>query len=262
MGCRFPQAESVEEYWSNLVGNRDCVTPVPRERFDIESVYAPQPGTPGRTVSRHGGFLNDPFAFDPGFFEISPAEAASMDPQHRLLLPVVREALEGAGILPSALARTATGVYIGQATADYAHENHVETHDLREATGSHIRAMGSGRVSYDLDLRGPSLTVDTACSSSLVAVHMARQGLLTGETDLAIAAWGQPHPVAARRRGLLAGGDALAGGALQVRGQRRQRLRAQRGRRRSGAGSVMRRRSGRIPRPGAAPGKRGHQRRA
>ncbi|MEV0743887.1 beta-ketoacyl synthase N-terminal-like domain-containing protein [Streptomyces sp. NPDC050273] len=187
MGCRFPQAESVEEYWSNLVGNRDCVTPVPRERFDIESVYAPQPGTPGRTVSRHGGFLNDPFAFDPGFFEISPAEAASMDPQHRLLLPVVREALEGAGILPSALARTATGVYIGQATADYAHENHVETHDLREATGSHIRAMGSGRVSYDLDLRGPSLTVDTACSSSLVAVHMARQGLLTGETDLAIA---------------------------------------------------------------------------
>lgn len=187
MGCRFPQAESVEEYWSNLLGNRDCVTPVPPERFDVEAVYAPRPGTPGRTASRHGGFLSDPFAFDPEFFEISPAEAASMDPQHRLLLPVVREALEGAGIRPSALAGTNAGVYIGQATADYAHESRVETHDLREATGSHIRAMGSGRVSYDLDLRGPSLTVDTACSSSLVAVHMARQGLLTGETDLAIA---------------------------------------------------------------------------
>ncbi|WP_162833166.1 type I polyketide synthase [Streptomyces sp. CB09001] len=187
MGCRFPQADSVEEYWSNLVGNRDCVTPVPPERFDVEAFYAPQPGTPGRTVSRYGGFLDDPFAFDPGFFEISPAEAASMDPQHRLLLPVVREALEGAGIRPSALAGTTTGVYMGQATADYAHDSRIETHDLHEATGSHIRAMGSGRVSYDLDLRGPSLTVDTACSSSLVAVHMARQGLLTGETDLAIA---------------------------------------------------------------------------
>ncbi|WP_405937263.1 acyltransferase domain-containing protein [Streptomyces sp. NBC_00726] len=187
IGCRFPQAESVEEYWSNLVGNKDCITPIPPERFDVEAVYAPQPGTPGRTVSRYGGFLNDPFAFDPGFFGISPAEAASMDPQHRLLLPVVREALEGAGIRPSALAGTTAGVYIGQATADYAHESRVETHDLREATGSHIRAMGSGRVSYDLDLRGPSLTVDTACSSSLVAVHMARQGLLAGETDLAIA---------------------------------------------------------------------------
>ncbi|MFF4474420.1 type I polyketide synthase [Streptomyces sp. NPDC001599] len=187
MGCRFPQADSVEEYWSNLVENRDCVTPVPPERYDVEAFYAPQPGTPGRTVSRYGGFLDDPFGFDPGFFEISPAEAASMDPQHRLLLPVVREALEGAGIRPSTLAGTNTGVYMGQATADYAHDSRIETHDLHEATGSHIRAMGSGRVSYDLDLRGPSLTVDTACSSSLVAVHMARQGLLTGETDLAIA---------------------------------------------------------------------------
>ncbi|GAA2225306.1 hypothetical protein GCM10010360_53580 [Streptomyces nogalater] len=187
MGCRFPQAENVGEYWSNLVGNRDCVTPVPPERFDIEAFYAPRPGTPGRTASRHGGFLNDPFAFDAGFFGISPAEAVSIDPQHRLLLPVVREALESAGIRPSTLAGTATGVYLGQATADYAHESRVATHDLREATGSHVRAMGAGRVSYDLDLRGPSLLIDTACSSSLVAVHMARQGLLSGETDLAIA---------------------------------------------------------------------------
>ncbi|MFJ9059964.1 type I polyketide synthase [Streptomyces sp. NPDC102409] len=187
MGCRLPQARNVEEFWDNLVANRDCITPVPPERFDITPFWAEESGTPGRTASRHGGFLDDPFHFDAGFFGISPAEAASVDPQHRLLLPVAREALENAGIRPSLLAGTTTGVYIGQATADYSREGTAENNSLREAAGSYFRAMASGRLSYDLDLRGPSMMVDTACSSSLVAVHMARQSLLTGETDLAIA---------------------------------------------------------------------------
>ncbi|MFB7514389.1 type I polyketide synthase [Streptomyces sp. NPDC056144] len=187
MGCRFPQSRTVDEFWDNLVANRDSVTPVPPERFDIASFWSEESGVPGRTASRHGGFLDEPFHFDAGFFGISPAEAASIDPQHRLLLPVVREALDGAGIRPSSLAGTATGVYIGQATSDYGRDNTSESNSLRETTGSHLRAMASGRVSYDLDLRGPSLMIDTSCSSSLVAVHMARQSLLTGETDLAIA---------------------------------------------------------------------------
>ncbi|MFG2130607.1 type I polyketide synthase [Streptomyces sp. NPDC048751] len=187
MGCRFPQAGNVEEYWSNLVGNVDSVTPVPPERFDITPHYAPAPKTPGRTTSRHGGFLPDAFSFDTAFFGISPAEGASIDPQHRLLLLVVREALDAAGITAPAIAGSNAGVFIGQATADYAHGAELDKHSLRDATGSHFRAMAAGRISYDLDLRGPSVMVDTACSSSLVAVHMARQSLLAGETDLAIA---------------------------------------------------------------------------
>ncbi len=184
MGCRFPQATGTGEFWHNLLAGRDCITDVPRERFDIDPYHADTPGTPGKTVSRHGGFLGDPFSFDAAFFGISPAEAAGLDPQHRLLLPVVWEALEAAGITPSSLAGSRSGVFIGQATADYADGGR---HTLGDVTGSHLRAMAAGRISYALDLRGPSMTLDTACSSSLVAVHSARQSLLSGETGLAIA---------------------------------------------------------------------------
>lgn len=187
MSCRFPQASGVDEFWSNLVANTDSVTGVPRERFDVDPFYSRTPGEPGKTTSRHGGFLDDPFSFDAGFFGISPAEATALDPQHRLLLPVVWEALEGAGIVPSSLAGSRTGTFIGQATAEYAEGVPLTEHTLSEATGSHLRAMASGRISFALDLRGPSMSVDTACSSSLAAVHMARQSLLSGESGLAIA---------------------------------------------------------------------------
>ena len=186
MGCRFPKASGIDEFWETLLTNTDAVVPVPEDRFDVAAYYSPEPGTPGRTVSRHGGFLDDPFSFDAAFFGISPAEARGIDPQQRLLLPVVWEALEAAGLTPSSLAGSRTGVFIGQATGEYALGADLLQHGIREATGSHIRAMSSGRISYALDLRGPSLMVDTACSSSLVAVHLARQSLLTGESDLAI----------------------------------------------------------------------------
>ncbi|ORT54272.1 hypothetical protein BKD26_35730 [Streptomyces sp. CB03238] len=189
MGCRFPGASGVEEYWRLLEGNTDAVTPVPRERFDVDPLYAGKPGTPGRLTSRHGGFLDDLWAFDSGFFGIAPREALTMDPQQRLLLHVVWEALEDAGIPPSSLAGSATGVFAGQATAEYADAlGPAGSADVRMLAGSGLRAVTSGRVSYALDLRGPSVTLDTACSSSLVAVHTARQSLLAGECDLAIAA--------------------------------------------------------------------------
>ncbi|WP_331719324.1 beta-ketoacyl synthase N-terminal-like domain-containing protein [Streptomyces sp. NBC_00158] len=187
MGCRFPQANSIGQFWDNLVAGTDSVTPVPADRFDIDAYYAPEPGVPGKTDSRYGGFLDDPFGFDTEFFGISPADAAAMDPQHRLLLLVLREALDGAGIRPSTLAGTQAGVFIGQATAEYTRGEDLGAHTLREVAGSGVRAMAAGRISYDLDLRGPSVTLDAACSSSLVAVHMARQSLLTGESDLAVA---------------------------------------------------------------------------
>ena len=187
MGCKLPGAADVEEFWRLLMDNQDAVTPVPEDRFDVAAYYAAEPGTPGKTCSRHGGFLDDPFGFDPSFFGIAPAEARSMDPQQRLVLTVAWEAVESAGIRPSALAASRTGVFIGQATGDFSEEIDSVELGIREATGSRIRAMASGRLSYALDLRGPSMLVDTACSSSLVAVHLARQSLLTRESTLAIA---------------------------------------------------------------------------
>ena len=187
MGCRFPGASSVDEFWGRLIGNADSVTAIPGDRYDAAAYHAPDPATPGKSVSARGGFISDPFAFDPGFFGISPAEARAIDPQHRVLLQVVWEALEDAGIRPSALAGSRTGVFIGQATAEYGDEHRPLTEqDIRRTIGSQLRAMASGRISYALDLRGPSIVLDTACSSSLVAVHMARQSLLTGESDLAV----------------------------------------------------------------------------
>ncbi|MFE9835584.1 type I polyketide synthase [Streptomyces sp. NPDC005551] len=189
MGCRFPGASGVDAYWRLLEENVDAVTPVPADRFDPRPHYAPHPGEPGKTVSRHGGFIDDLYGFDAGFFGIAPREALHMDPQQRVLLKVVWESLESAGIVPSALAGSRSGVFVGQATAEYADVAGADAvKDVHGMVGSRLRAMTSGRISYALDLRGPSLTVDTACSSSLVAVHLARQSLLTGECDLAVAA--------------------------------------------------------------------------
>ncbi|MBC3842333.1 polyketide synthase [Streptacidiphilus sp. 4-A2] len=187
MSCRFPGASGVLDFWENLLGNADSVGPVPAERFDVDLYHSETASVPGKTVSRSGGFLAEPFAFDAPFFGISPLEARRMDPQQRLLLPVVWEALENAGIVPSTLAGSRTGVFIGQATSDYAVHGDIADHDLSEMTGSHLRAMTAGRISYALDLRGASVLLDTACSSSLVAVHSARQSLLLGR-----AIWSSP----------------------------------------------------------------------
>lgn len=189
MGCRFPGAAGVEEFWALLEGNIDAVIPVPADRFDVGAWYAPEPGTPDRLISRHGGFLDGLHDFDAAFFGISPREARTMDPQQRLLLHTVWEAFEDAGVPPSTVRGSAAGVFVGQATAEYADAaGRSATADVRAMAGGRLRAVTSGRVSYAFDLRGPSLVLDTACSSSLVAVHSARQSLLTGECDLAVAA--------------------------------------------------------------------------
>ncbi|MET9114487.1 beta-ketoacyl synthase N-terminal-like domain-containing protein [Streptomyces longwoodensis] len=189
MGCAFPGANGPQEFWDRLVSGTDSVTVVPADRFDIAEHYSADRQEPGRTVSRHGGFLADAHAFDAGFFGISPAEAAGMDPQQRLALQVAWESLEDAGLRPSALAGSRTGVFVGQATSDYdeVHEPLDGRTTVRGAAGRRLRAVTAGRISYALDLRGPSVVLDTACSSSLVAVHAARQSLLTGESDLALA---------------------------------------------------------------------------
>ncbi|MET0647638.1 MAG: amino acid adenylation domain-containing protein [Pyrinomonadaceae bacterium] len=191
MGCRFPGgADSPEAYWRLLRDGADAVTEVPPARWDVDEFYDPDPERPGKMYTRHGGFLSNVDRFDAPFFRISPREAAAMDPQQRLLLQVSWEALEDAQIPPDSLHGTATGVFVGVTTNDYAQLQMLDGGQSRLDgyffTGNPLNAM-AGRVSYFLGLHGPSLALDTACSSSLVSIHQACQSLRAGECDVALA---------------------------------------------------------------------------
>ncbi|MCP4347108.1 MAG: SDR family NAD(P)-dependent oxidoreductase [Desulfobacterales bacterium] len=190
MGCRFPgNVENPEEFWKLLHNGTDAVTEVPPDRWDIDAYYNPDPDTPGKMNSRHGGFISKARDFEPDFFGISPREALSLDPQQRLLLEVTWEALENAGIVPDHLAGTQAGVFIGVSTNDYLHlllERENTDIDAYLGTGN-ARSVVSGRISYILGIQGPNFPVDTACSSSLVAVHLACHSLRRGESSLAMA---------------------------------------------------------------------------
>ncbi|MFJ4849313.1 SDR family NAD(P)-dependent oxidoreductase [Streptomyces sp. NPDC088733] len=189
MAGRFAGADTVDELWALLRDGTDAITEIPADRYDVGPHYDPTPRTPGRTVSRWGGFVGQVTDFDAGFFGITPREADKTDPQQRLLLEVAHEALEDAGVPLSALAGSDTGVYIGQIGDDYWHVQRAarDRFDLYDMTGAGLRATTSGRLSFAFDLRGPSLTVDAACSSGLVAVHHAVQALRSGECRMAVA---------------------------------------------------------------------------
>ncbi|MEK8016255.1 MAG: SDR family NAD(P)-dependent oxidoreductase [Candidatus Parabeggiatoa sp.] len=188
MGCRFPgSAKNPDAFWQLLRDGVDAISVVPASRWDIKSFYDPNPGTPGKMNTRWGGFLDEVAAFDPQFFGISPREAESMDPQQRLLLEVSWEALENAGLSAEQLAGSQTGVFIGISTNDYtrlqtAHGSGV---DAYSGTGNAL-CIAANRLSYLLDLHGPSKAIDTACSSSLIAVHDACQSLRQRECNLAL----------------------------------------------------------------------------
>jgi len=189
MGCRFPgRASSPARYWQLLRDGEDAIREVPPDRWDVDEFYDPDRGAPGRMYTRWGGFIEQADEFDADFFGISPREAMRVDPQHRLLLEVAWEALEDAGIPPESIAQTGTGVYVGVIANDYAllQSRDLSDVDVFSGTGcSH--AILANRVSYALNLRGPSITLDTACSSSLVTVHLACQSLRRRETDMALA---------------------------------------------------------------------------
>lgn len=186
MACRAPGGVvDPEGFWSLLDDGRDAIGPFP-DRWRAENLYDPDPDAAGKSYAREGGFLTGAESFDADFFAITPREAQSMDPQQRLVLEVVWEALERASVDPLTLDKSITGVYLGSMFSDYGMgTDSLETLDGYRFTGL-AGSVLSGRVSYVLGLQGPAMTVDTACSSSLVALHLGASALRQRECDLAL----------------------------------------------------------------------------
>lgn len=193
MAGLFPGARDVDELWEKLLAAEDLVTPVPQERWDSERWYSERPATPGRTNGKWGGFLEGVAEFDPLFFGMSPREAELVDPQERLFLQTAWHALEDAALSPRMLRASAevdgehrVGVFVGVTSGQYqllGMEQWAEG-NMVSPTSSYWSV--ANRVSYFLDLNGPSMTIDSACSSSLVALHEACQSIHRGETLVAI----------------------------------------------------------------------------
>ncbi|MFB9619075.1 SDR family NAD(P)-dependent oxidoreductase [Brooklawnia cerclae] len=182
---RYPQAESVEEFWQNLVGGVDSITEIPETRWDREEFFSAKKGELGRTNSRWGGFLDGIDQFDPRLFHINAREAAIMDPQERLFLETVWTAVEDAGYCLSDLRGRRVAVFAGAMYTEY--QMLPSYAEGRLIAHSSLHSSIANRVSYYFDLNGPSVALDTMCSSSLVAVHYACRAILDGEAAMAIA---------------------------------------------------------------------------
>ena len=184
---RFPMARDIDQLWANLLSGRDCIGEVPPDRWDWRAVYGEQ-GQANKTPVKWGGFIDGVDEFDPLFFSISPHEAELMDPQQRLLMMYVWKAIEDAGYSASRLAGSRTGIFFGTGISDY---GRIITRSNAAigafmSTGT-VASVGPNRMSYYLDLHGPSEPIETACSSSLVAIHRAVWAMRTGQCEMAIA---------------------------------------------------------------------------
>ncbi len=185
---KFPQANSVDEFWSNLKNKIDCVSAIPESRFDNEGFVRASNKEKKYGFAKMAGLMRDIKAFDSEFFKIIPREAKYIDPQQRLMLESVWVAIESSNCLLKSLQEIETGVFFGASNSDY-HRQVLNDHDAINSgslTGV-CNAIIANRVSFFYDFTGPSITVDTACSSSLVAVDLAITKLLSGDIDAAVA---------------------------------------------------------------------------
>ncbi|MDD5271871.1 MAG: SDR family NAD(P)-dependent oxidoreductase, partial [Methylovulum sp.] len=185
---RFPMADDVEAFWQNLLAGKDCISEIPSERWDWRALYGDPHQESGKTNIKWGGFINGVAEFDSLFFGIAPREALQMDPQQRLLMQYVWLAIEDAGYSADTLAGSLAGIFVGTTHSGYG-KNVGDGEAVADAYGStgSVPSLGPNRMSYFLDIHGPSEPIETSCSSSLVAIHKAMQALLAGDCDLAIA---------------------------------------------------------------------------
>ncbi len=191
---RYPEAGNIKEYWENLKKGKDCIKEIPGDRWDWRKSYTEDRTKSGHHFSKYGGFINDVDKFDPLFFNISPKEAAIIDPQERLFLEQVWLALEDAGYTRKDLQKERTGrlagqvgVYAGVMYGEYQLFGAEASLSGKKTGIASIHASIANRVSYFLNLHGPSMAIDTMCSSSLTAIHIACQDLKQGRTDMGIA---------------------------------------------------------------------------
>ncbi len=184
----MPQSKDLDRFWEHLVAGDDLISEVPADRWDWKAYYGDAKQEKNKTKAKWGGFVPDVDKFDPQFFGISPREAELMDPQQRLILETVWKTIEDAGYPASDLSGTKTGVFIGVTTHDYDELIKEHTHEIEafNSTGW-AHSITANRISYLLNLRGPSEPVDTACSSSLIAIHRAVEAIRSGACETAIA---------------------------------------------------------------------------
>ena len=191
VGCRFPGGvSSADSLWKLLIDGREGVVEVPPDRWNVERYYDSQPGVAGKSIAKRGGFIDGIDQFDPQFFGISPREAPYVDPQHRLLLETAWEAIEDAGLVLDFDHGTDLGVFVGVSHNDYQGIQSTPFDHFgispHTPTGS-AHSIAANRISYCLNLRGPSVAMDTACSSALTAVHAACEHIRAGRGDAALA---------------------------------------------------------------------------
>ncbi|MEM9366255.1 MAG: SDR family NAD(P)-dependent oxidoreductase [Planctomycetota bacterium] len=191
MSCRFPGAHDLDAYWDVIRQGVDATQEIPVSRWDMTDLYDPTGQQSGKMSVKRAGLIEGIDQFDPRFFGISPREAARMDPQQRLLLEVAWEALEVGAIPADRIVGKAVGVYVGIGGTDYSklpsqYDGYYEYIDAHVGTGNAL-SVAANRISYIMDLRGPSMAIDTACSSSTMAIHLAVQSLRARQTNMALA---------------------------------------------------------------------------
>lgn len=190
MAMRLPgKIKNAKDLWHVLVNGIDCIEEIPANRWDKDALYDPNPNAAGKLYIKEGGFIEDIEMLDGPFFNISPIELESTDPQQRILLEVTHEAFENAGIDVNTLIGSDTGVFIGIDNVDYEMKQ-VRSADYKLVSGYCYTGTGptgaSGRISYTMGLRGPCMTIDTACSSALTCTHVAMQALRNKDCKIAV----------------------------------------------------------------------------